>query len=128
MREANEHQLEALAIALASCRRRARTEAPIFLISLGIGSERLEIGPDHCGDSSSLSFARNFAGRGLALAERLLETLDRDRKPHFAAVSEAIGDGLGHAEDFYWNPFDHMRFDTFSEKAFSRLLKNGSDA
>jgi hypothetical protein len=50
----------------------------LFLISLAISGQRLEIGSDDGGHASALGLGGNFAGRGLALTERLLQSLDRD--------------------------------------------------
>ena len=56
-----------------------RTEAPTFLISLAIASQRLEVGPDHGGAPAALSLSGNSTGTGISLTERLLASLDRHR-------------------------------------------------
>ena len=65
-------------LALERFRRRARTDAPMFFISLGIDGQRFKIGPDHSGNASPLCLPGNLRRRRLALAQRLLETLDGD--------------------------------------------------
>src|SRR3546814_6824196 len=57
---------------------RARTEAPIFLISLAIGGQRLQIGADDRADPACLRGPGDLCRRGFALAQSLLEALERD--------------------------------------------------
>lgn len=91
-------------LALEACSRRARTEAPIFLICLAIGSQCVEIRSNDRGDRSSLSLPGNLARRRLALAQHFLKAFDRNRQADLVPISETIGDRLGGAEDLHGHP------------------------
>ena len=64
----------------------------------------------------------DFRRSRLALPQRLLEPLDRDRLAHFPAMSEAICHRLGHAEDFHRHAFDHVRLERCTRFAASARL------
>ena len=96
---------------------------PVFLISLAIGSQRIEIGPDHRGNAATLGLSSNLAGSGLALTERFLESLDSYRQADLVAISEAIGDCLCDAEDLYGHALDGVGFDPLPS---SRSVKRTS--
>jgi hypothetical protein len=96
-----------------------RAEAPTFLISLAISSQRLEVGPDHGCAAAALSLSGNFAGRGFWLTERFQEFLDRHRQAELVALYKAIRDGLGDPKDLYRRTLNTMSFEAFIEQAFS---------
>ena len=78
----------------------------MFLTSLGIGGERLEIRANHRGDAATLRMPGDLGGACLSLPERLLQALQRDRLPDLPAMPEAVGDRLGDAEDLHGNILD----------------------
>ena len=94
----------------------ARAKEPIVSTSLAIGGQCLEIGPNDRGDRSSLSPAGNLAWRRLALTQRFLQAFDRHRQANLIPISEAIGDGLGNAEDLYVHPLDSVGFNTLRQE------------
>lgn len=91
--------------------------APIFLNSLAIGDQRLDIGSNDRGDRSSLSLPDDLARGCLALAQRSLEPFNRHGQADLVAIPEAIGDRLGDAKNLYGHPFDGVGFDAFRKEA-----------
>ena len=103
---------------MESCRRRARTEAPTFLISLAIRGQCLEIGADHGANTTTFGLLGDVAGPGLALPQCFLKSLDRHGKADLAAIAKAIGNCFGNSENLHRNAFNDMGFDAFVEQAF----------
>lgn len=68
--------------ALERLNRRARTDAPMFLMFLAIGGQGLDTGPDHGGNPSVLRLTGNLCRRGSALAQCLLESFKCNRQTH----------------------------------------------
>lgn len=91
--------------------------APIFLNSLAIGGQRLEIGSNDRRDRSSLGLPDDFARSCLALTQRLLEALDSHRQTDLVAIPEAVGDRLGDPKNLHGHPFDGVGFDAFRKEA-----------
>ncbi|MHC2296243.1 hypothetical protein ACVJBD_000449 [Rhizobium mongolense] len=100
----------------------------MFLISLTIGSQCLEIRSDHCRDTATLGLSDNFAGVRLALAERFLEALDRHRQADFVAISETVRNCFDDPKYLYGHTLDDMgrsgealASSNFSSSALRRL-------
>lgn len=91
----------------------------MFLISLAIGRQRLQIGADDRDHAAALGLPGNLARRGLALTQCFLEAFDRDRQANLAAMPEPIRDGLGDTEDLHWHTFDLVRLDAFRQQGLS---------
>ena len=70
----------------------------MFLISSGIGSQGLEIRPDHRRDPALLGLTSDFRRRCLMLPQRFLKSFDSDGQPDLIAMPEVIRDCLGHCE------------------------------
>src|SRR3546814_987197 len=101
----------ALVSGVPTCALPICTEAPIFLISLAIGVQRLQIGANDRADPACLRGPGDLCRRGFALAQSLLEALERDGETYLAAMAEAVRNGLRHAEHLYRYSFNHMGFD-----------------
>ena len=74
-----------------------------------------------------LCLTGNLGRCGLALAQRLLESFNRNRERDFVSVSETVRDCLGDAEDAHGNAFDHLGLDAFSKQAIGEANNANSD-
>src|SRR3546814_10759242 len=80
------------------------------------------MGADALADPACLRGPGDLCRRGFALAQSLLEALERDGVTYLAAMAEAVRNGLRHAEHLYRYSFNHMGFDAVrSEEHTSEL-------
>src|SRR3546814_1441203 len=75
-----------------------------------MGGQRLQIGADDRADPACLRGPGDLCRRGFALAQILLEALERDGETYLAAMAEAVRNSLRYAEHLYRYSFNHMGF------------------
>src|SRR3546814_2724945 len=90
----------------------SRRRQPICALVTGVQTCALPIlGADDRADPACLRGPGDLCRRGFALAQSLLEALERDGETYLAAMAEAVRNGLRHAEHLYRYSFNHMGFD-----------------
>ena len=77
-RVVSQDQLEVLVLLFADRKKAGPNRGPMSLITLGIGSERLEIRADHRGYAAALRMPGNLRRGGLSLPECFLESFQCD--------------------------------------------------